>query len=189
MPYCFFMSKASQKLKKFFINFRKNIHIRFSPVINIEIDKIISSNRKDIEVRVDFLSDVIGNNKNPKETLYYRFISDKRRLRNPKALELDGDYMVKKFLDLFNKIDREGFDGSILIDSVKDREVNTHYLVEGKKKFVKVKNTNGYQLLKGAHRIAIQKYLGEIKIPCRVLPGSKTSYSNYSIFINDIMNT
>ncbi len=170
------------------MNFIKEIYVRFLPVKQFEIGKIISVNRKDIEARVDFLSEVVGNNRDPKDTLYYRFISDCRRLRKPDALELDGEYMVKKFLDLFSSIDREGFNGSILIDRVKGREVNTHYLTGHQKKFLHVKNTNGYQLLKGAHRIAIQKYLGETHVPCKVLHGSKVSYSNYTVFINDIMN-
>ena len=170
------------------MNFIKEIYVRFLPVKQIEIGKIISVNRKDIEVRVDFLSEVVGNGRDPKDTLYYRFISDRRRLGNPEALELDGDYMVKKFMDLFGNIERDGFNGSIRVDRVSGREVNTHYRQGQQKKFFHVENINGYQLLKGAHRVAIQKYLGETHIPCKVLKGSKVSYSNYTVFINDIMN-
>lgn len=181
------MANISEKLGKLLISFRKRSYNSFSVLKNIDISCLMTENRKDIEVRIDFLTEVLDGNKDPKNTFYYRFISDKRRLKNPKALDLDGDYMVTKFLDLYRDIRRRGFRGHVFADKVFFDKIRTHYLVGGKKQYVEIPNTSGYQLLQGAHRLAIQKYLGETEIPCRVTHGSKNSYPNYKIFIDEII--
>lgn len=181
------MGKISEKLGKLLISFRKRSYNSFSALKNIDISRLLTENRKDIDIRIDFLTEVLDGGKDPKDTFYYRFISDKRRLKNPGAIDLNGDYMVNKFLELYRDICRDGFNGHVFADKVFFDEIKTHYLVGGQKKYVKIPNTSGYQLLQGAHRIAIQKYLGETEIPCMVTHGSKASYPNYKIFIDEIM--
>jgi len=112
----------------------------------MKIDPLIllTKNRDDILLRKDFLTDVIDNNKTPDQTLYYKFISDGVYT----GYKSDADKKSKKYLKLYKDIRLNGIIKSIII----------------------CKYTSGFQLMDGAHRLAVALYLNFNNITVKIIP-------------------
>ena len=163
-------------LRDFLLNHVNNTLLKYnSREQEIKVENLITKNREDIKLRIKFLEEVIGNNKDYKETSYYWFIGDKQRWahRNPKKA-------CTKFEQLFRSLDRIGLEKPIAVcrpkssftvrdkSHDKDREMNTRF-----------------QLEDGAHRLAIFSYLGQEKIPCRLYTPMGRVFPDYTTYIKN----
>lgn len=132
-------------------------------MLKIKIYKInpsilLTKNRYDIIIRRDFLTDVIDNNKPPNETLYYNFISDEER-----DATRDPDISSMNYIELYKNIKLNGVINPILIGEY----------------------PSGFQLIDGAHRLAITLYLNFDKIPVKVIPTTDFIMPDYSEAIKE----
>lgn len=144
----------------------------------IKTEKLITKNRADIELRVEFLKDVLDEGKSFHKTTYYWFIGDENRwaYREPEKA-------CKEFLSLFKDIKKNELRSPITV--CKPR---SSFVIEDKthndKKQIKTK----YQLQDGAHRLAIFKYLGRDDVPCRVYSPILKKYPDYTNYIKKRRN-
>lgn len=154
------------------------IEYGFRKSFDIEVSKLHTSNRLDIDYRIDFLDSVINKGLSYEETLYFYFISDDRR-----GVKCDAKEMSEKFINLYHLINGEGIKKPLKIRKYKSEILNTYYLEKGEKHLAEFQNVSGYQLIEGAHRLAIFEFLGLKKIPVKLSKFKKFDIPNYTKFI------
>ena len=73
---------------------------------------LLTENRKDIEYRIEFLKDVLENNTQLQNTLYYQFIGD-----HDKGIIEDVERVSKKFIKLHDDIKKNNILEPIILGS------------------------------------------------------------------------
>ena len=141
--------------------------------------KLITNNRKDILYRIDFLNEIINKKNSPKETLYYQFVSDIDR-----SLPISADDMVNNFTTSYREIKNESLKKPITVGRFDSELINTRYILNGKKIWKTYRNENKYQLIDGAHRLAIAEFLQYEKVPVKIIKPSSFENPNYTDYIN-----
>ena len=141
--------------------------------------KLITNNRKDILYRIDFLNEIINKKNSPKETLYYQFVSDIDR-----SLPISADDMVNNFITSYREIKNESLKKPITVGRFDSELINTRYILNGKKIWKTYRNENKYQLIDGAHRLAIAEFLQYEKVPVKIIKPSSFEIPNYTDYIN-----
>ena len=141
--------------------------------------KLITNNRKDILYRIDFLNEIINKKNSPKETLYYQFVSDIDR-----SLSISADDMVNNFTTSYREIKNESLKKPITVGRFDSELINTRYILNGKKIWKTYRNENKYQLIDGAHRLAIAEFLQYEKVPVKIIKPSSFEIPNYTDYIN-----
>ena len=141
--------------------------------------KLITNNRKDILYRIDFLNEIINKKNSPKETLYYQFVSDIDR-----SLPISADDMVNNFTTSYREIKNESLKKPITVGRFDSELINTRYILNGKKIWKTYRNENKYQLIDGAHRLAIAEFLQYEKVPVKIIKPSSFEIPNYTDYIN-----
>ena len=141
--------------------------------------KLITNNRKDILYRIDFLNEIINKKIPPKETLYYQFISDIDR-----SLPISADDMVNNFTTSYHEIKNTSLKKPITVGRFDSEYINTRYILNGKKIWKTYKNENKYQLIDGAHRLAIAEFLQYEKVPVKIIKPSSFEIPNYTDYID-----
>ena len=141
--------------------------------------KLITNNRKDILYRIDFLNEIINKKNSPKETLYYQFVSDIDR-----SLPISADDMVNNFTTSYREIKNESLKKPITVGKFDSELINTRYILNGKKIWKTYRNENKYQLIDGAHRLAIAEFLQYEKVPVKIIKPSSFEIPNYTDYIN-----
>ena len=139
---------------------------------------LLTKNRKDIEYRVQFLKDVLDNGISPKQTLYYQFISD-----DDKNVILDAESVSKDFISLYNNIKKRKTFEPIAIGQYSKKIIKTRYILNGRKNWVDLPNENGFQVINGAHRLAVALFLGLDKIPVKIYKSLSFEIPNYTDYI------
>lgn len=137
---------------------------------------LLTPNRKDIEYRIKFLEESTQENFNPSRTLYYKFIED-----DDKGVILDAEKVSKDFVSLYEDIKKNGIMEPLAVAQYSNKEVKTRYILKGKKFWKKYSNEHGYQLINGAHRLAVAITLDIKEIPVNI-------YHTYSFEIPDYTN-
>ncbi len=141
--------------------------------------KLITNNRKDILYRIDFLNEIINKKNSPKETLYYQFVSDIDR-----SLSISADDMVNNFTTSYREIKNESLKNPITVGKFDSELINTRYILNGKKIWKTYRNENKYQLIDGAHRLAIAEFLQYEKVPVKIIKPSSFEIPNYTDYID-----
>tara|TARA_Y100000782_G_C10080259_1_gene221687 strand:- start:141 stop:716 length:576 start_codon:yes stop_codon:yes gene_type:complete len=141
--------------------------------------KLITNNRKDILYRIDFLNKIINKKNSPKETLYYQFVSDTNR-----SLPISADDMVKNFTTLYYEIKSESIKKPITVGKFDSEYVNTRYFLNNQKTWKVYRNENEYQLIDGAHRLAIAEFLEHEKVPVKIIKPTSFEIPNYTDYID-----
>ncbi len=141
--------------------------------------KLITNNRKDILYRIDFLNEIINKKNSPKETLYYQFVSDIDR-----SLPISADDMVSNFTTSYREIKNESLKKPITVGRFDSELINTRYILNGKKIWKTYRNENKYQLIDGAHRLAIAEFLQYEKVPVKIIKPSSFEIPNYTDYID-----
>jgi len=141
--------------------------------------KLITNNRKDILYRIDFLNEIINKKNSPKETLYYQFVSDIDR-----SLPISADDMVNNFTTSYREIKNESLKKPITVGKFDSELINTRYILNGKKIWKTYRNENKYQLIDGAHRLAIAEFLQYEKVPVKIIKPSSFEIPNYTDYID-----
>ena len=140
--------------------------------------KLITNNRKDILYRIDFLNEIIKKKVSPKKTLYYQFVSDPNR-----ALKISPDDMVKNFITAYHEIKNQSIKKSIPVGKYDSEFVNTRYILNSQKIWKVYRNESKYQLIDGAHRLAIAEFLQHDKVPVKIFKPYSFEIPNYTDYI------
>ena len=141
--------------------------------------KLITNNRKDILYRIDFLNEIINKKNSPKKTLYYQFVSDIDR-----SLPISADDMVNNFTTSYREIKNESLKKPITVGRFDSELINTRYILNGKKIWKTYRNENKYQLIDGAHRLAIAEFIQYEKVPVKIIKPSSFEIPNYTDYID-----
>lgn len=139
---------------------------------------LLTENRKDIEYRVEFLRDVINNGIAPQQTLYYQFISD-----DDKGVILDVETVSKNFISLYLNIKKNNILEPIIIGQYSSKTVKTRHIINGKKTWKNYPNESGFQVINGAHRLAVALFLDLEKIPVKIYKTLSFEIPDYTEYI------
>ena len=172
------MNKEKQPMSNKFFTLFDPILEQFSQETYIAPELLMTKNRKDIEYRVQFLQEVNDMTKSPSQTLYYQFISDPDR-----GIIRDSNESSNEFLDMYNKIKKIGIKKPLLVAKYNSDYINTRHILKEKKFWKKYKNETGFQLVDGAHRLAIALYLELKEIPVKIIKSLSFEIPNYTDYI------
>lgn len=139
---------------------------------------LLTENRKDIGYRIEFLRDVFDNGLSPQQTLYYQFISD-----NDKGVILNVETVSKNFISLYHNIKKNKMLEPIAIGQYSNKTIKTRYILNGKKIWKNYPNENGFQIINGAHRLAVALFLNFEKVPVRIYRSLSFEIPNYTDYI------
>ena len=140
--------------------------------------KLITNNRKDILYRIDFLNEIINKKNSPKKTLYYQFASDADR-----TLPISGDDIINNFITAYHEIKNESIKKPITVGKFDSESINTRYILNNQKIWKVYRNDCKYQLIDGAHRLAIAEFLQYEKVPVKIIKPHSFEIPNYTDYI------
>ena len=63
------------------------------------------------------------------------------------------------------------------------KNIKTRYILNGSKNWVDLPNENGYQVINGAHRLAVALFLNLDEIPVRIYRSLSFEIPNYTDYI------
>jgi hypothetical protein len=164
--------------------FKKNLMIfdfiqqKFTKTSFISPQKLITHNRKDIEYRVQFLKDVINNSISPEKTLYYQFIAD-----DDKNIIMDAKKVSDDFLELYKSVKKNKIKEPVAIGNYLTKKIKTRYILNGKKIWINVSNDNNFQVINGAHRVAVAIFLKLDEIPVKIYKSFSFEIPNYTEYL------
>jgi hypothetical protein len=163
--------------KKFLMIF-DFIQQKFTKTSFISPQKLMTYNRKDIEYRVQFLKDVISNSISPEKTLYYQFIAD-----DDKNIMMDAKKVSDDFLELYKSVKKNKIKEPVAIGNYSTKKIKTRYILKGKKIWINVSNDNNFQVINGAHRVAVAIFLKLDKIPVKIYKSFSFEIPNYTEYL------
>lgn len=172
------MTKDKQPQSNVFLNFFDTVYCKFAKTHMINPKTLVTENRNDILLRKDFLHNVIDENKLPIQTLYYQFISDGDR-----GITRDPIKSSKSFLELFKDIKLDGIKTPLLIGKYDSTTLDTRYILCTSKYWKNYRNVSGFQLIDGAHRLAIALYLKLDTIPVKIISTRGFQIPDYTEFL------
>ena len=139
---------------------------------------LLTKNRKDIEYRVGFLRSVLESGLALQNTLYYQFIAD-----HDKTITEDAEIASKDFISLYHNIKKNKILEPIAIGQYSKKNIKTRYILNGSKNWVDLPNENGYQVINGAHRLAVALFLDFENVPVRIYRSLSFEIPNYTDYI------
>lgn len=140
---------------------------------------LITENRQDIIYRIDFLNKIIKEKISPKETLYYQFVSDPVRM-----LKISPDDMINNFLNAYHDIENKFIENPISVGKFNSEFIKTRYVINHEKICKQYRNETKYQIIDGAHRLAIAVFLELDDVPVKIYRPSSFEIPNYTDFLN-----
>lgn len=173
------MKRERQPQSNPFLWYIDNLKEKFSKITFLEPKSLLTENRYDVSLRVDFLTDVIRDKQESNKTKYFKFISDK-----DKGIGRDAEKAIKDFEDLFQSIKNNGILNPILVGKYTHKKIKTRYIVNEEKKWIVMENYSGFQLMDGAHRLAVAIFLKLNKIPVKIISPVGFEIPNYTEYIN-----
>lgn len=153
---------------------------KFAIPKKIDPNKLLTKNRNDIKIRIEFLNDILVNDKSIEQTMYFQFVSDDKRRERPPH---EAKKMCENFLALFKNIKKNGISKPLNVARLNSLNVKTGYFFDGKQIWVDFPNETGYQLMNGAHRLAIANYLNFKNIPAKIFAPISFPFPNYTDYI------
>jgi len=173
------MNRERQPQSNFLLWNIDNIKIKFAQTEFLKPELLLTKNRLDINLRIKFLEEIFEGGKSCEETQYFKFISDK-----DKGIGRDAEKAVKDFEDLFQSIKNNGILKPILVGKYTHKKIKTRYIVNEEKKWIVMENDSGFQLMDGAHRLAVAIFLKLNKIPVKIISPVGFEIPNYTEYIN-----
>ncbi len=172
------MTKERQPMNNRFFWILEIIQQKFTKKNYMHTNLLLTENRKDIEYRVFFLNDVLEKGIPYAQTKYYHFISDvdKGIIREP-------EISSNSFIQLYEDIKKNGIKEPLVAAKYNSNKIQTRYILKEKKFWKDFENKTGYQLMEGAHRLAIAKYLNYDKIPVKIIKPLSFEIPNYTDYI------
>lgn len=154
------------------------IQLIFSPTKLMNIDNLITGNRQDIDLRIEFLKQVINGREKINKTRYYKFIQafDERSYR------LNPDIMSKNFISLYKNIKKNGFKGYFVVAKI-NRFNHMEIVFKNYRKISNKKIKFKYQVVGGSHRLAVCKLLGYKKVPIKIVQTPFLDFPDFTSFI------
>lgn len=166
-------------IHKRLLRFVDKIQEKNARITKLETKLLLTKNRMDINYRVEFLCDVFLKNIKPEKTLYFQFLSDKD---NPN-LVLNNTVLSEKFLKLFENIKKNNLFEPILVAKYDSNLINTRYILNGKKYWKQYRNETGFQIIDGAHRLAVCNFLKYQEISVKIIKPLSFEIPNYTDYI------
>lgn len=154
------------------------IQLILKPTKLMNIDNLITENSQDVNLRIDFLKQVINNNKKIDKTRYYNFFS----IPKGDGLKLDPVFMSKEFIKTYNSIKKYGFKGYFIVAKI-TRFNHVEIPFNNYRKILKEKIKFKYQPVGAAHRLAICKFLGYKEIPVKIVITPFLNFPDFTSFI------
>lgn len=156
-----------------------NLKIKFTKMSVLNPNLLLTENRQDVNFRIKFLKDIFEREIIPEETQYFKFISEK-----DKGIRRNSKESVEDFKKLFFSIEKHGILEPVLVGKFKPKKIQTRYIINKIKKWFEIENKTGYQLMDGAHRLAIVIYLKFNTIPVKIIKPSGFEIPNYTEYIS-----
>jgi hypothetical protein len=156
-----------------------NLKIKFVKTGVLNPNLLLTENRQDVNFRIKFLEDIFKNKIDPEKTQYFKFVSDK-----DKGIRRNSKESVEDFKKLFFSIEEYGILEPILVGKFEQNKIQTRYIINQIKKWFEIENKTKYQLMDGAHRLAIAIYLEFNTIPVKIIKPSGFEIPNYTEYIN-----
>lgn len=151
---------------------------KFAKTSYLPTKKLLTANRKDIEYRVKFLDDVINKSVPMEQTLYFQFIGDDDKNVIMNAMNVSND-----FLKLCDNIKNSEIKEPIAVGYYPNKKIKTRYIFNSKKKWINIKNENNYQVINGAHRLAVAIFLRLDKVPVKIYRSLSFEIPNYTEYL------
>jgi len=172
------MNKERQPMNNRFFWILEIIQQKFTKKNYIDPTLLLTENRKDIEYRVIFLHDVLEKGISYEKTKYFHFISDV-----DKGIMREPEISSNSFLQLYEDIKKNGIKEPLVVAKYNSNKINTRYILKEQKFWKEFGNRTEYQLIEGAHRLAIAKYLNYDKIPVKIIRPLSFEIPNYTDYI------
>lgn len=166
------MKNFKQKIKSFLSSIEK----RYRPLIfnfflkyiykrtYLNPQKLLTENRLDLQLAIDFLNQVINEKVRPKKVLFYHYLNDMER---GEFLKIDKE--IDRFLKFYEEINLYGLNKWILVKKYRKNFIKTSWTFHKKVNFKNIKNDTGFQLVDNFYLFAIALFLNLDKIPCVII--------------------
>ena len=92
--------------------------------------------------------------------------------------------MVNNFTTSYHKIKNESLKKPITVGKFDSESINTRYILNNQKIWKVYRNEGKYQLIDGAHRLAIAEFLQYEKVPVKIIKPSSFEIPNYTDYID-----
>jgi len=153
---------------------------KFAKIQKIDPNKLLTKNRIDLKLRIEFLKDILEKKKSIDQTMYYQFVADNKRKELPPH---EAQKMCLEFLSLFEDIKKHGISKPLNVAKLNSLNVKISYFYDGKRIWDEIPNETGYQLMNGAHRLAIAMYLNSEKIPAKIFTPLSYPFQNHTDYV------
>jgi hypothetical protein len=171
-------NKLLDKIRIVIVNLLNNSIIRIQlllkPVSLMKAEDLTTENRLDINLRVEFLKQVINKGKKAEKTRYYKFVQV--------FDSLDPDLITKKFLGLYDDIKKNSFKKYLVVARV-NKFNNMEGVFRSHREVSNKKIMSEWQLVGGAHRLAACRFLGHEKIPVKIVSSPFLDFPDFTSFI------
>jgi hypothetical protein len=172
------MKRERQPQSNPFLWYIDNLQEKFSKITFLDPKLLLTENRHDILLRVDFLTEVIINKQDSSKTKYFKFIIDK-----DKGISRDPTNVTSDFLNLYYDIKQNNIVSPILVGKYDSSKIPTRYIFENQKFWFDIENKSGYQLMDGAHRLSVALFLEISSIPVKIINSLAFEIPNYTQYI------
>tara|TARA_Y100000817_G_scaffold298959_1_gene276623 strand:+ start:9681 stop:10262 length:582 start_codon:yes stop_codon:yes gene_type:complete len=151
---------------------------KFAKISYLSPELLLTENRKDVEYRINFLEDVLEHKIPIEKTLYYQFIAD-----DEKNVIMNAKIVSNDFLKLYQSVKNEGIKEPIAIGLYSKKKINVRYIINNKKTWSLLENKSKYQMINGAHRLAVSLFLGLEKVPVKIYRSFSFEIPNYTEYL------
>ena len=172
------MKRERQPQSNPFLWYIDNLKEKFSKITFLDPKLLLTENRYDVSLRVDFLTEVIMNKQEADKTKYFKFITDK-----DKGIFRDHTNVISNFLNLYYDIKNNDIVSPLLVGKYDSSKIPTRYIFENQKFWFDIENKSGYQLMDGAHRLSVALFLEIPSIPVKIINSLAFEAPNYTQYI------
>ena len=172
------MKRDLQPESNSFLNNLDDLSQKNAKIQKINPKQLLTKNRDDIVMRQNFLDEIVNQQQNIEKTIYYQFISDRER-----GITRDPKQSSKNFLKLYDEIKKNKIREPILVGIYNSPILKTRYLLKNLKFWNEYENLSGYQLIDGAHRLAIALFLNLDSIPVKIITAKGFEIPDYTQFL------
>ncbi len=171
-------AKIIRNVKQIFFWF-VDIHGKLIKIQFHEPTKFKTKNRKDIDLTVEFLKDVLEHKIPIDETKFFKLSYMTGDSAENHKLHL------KHILDLYEEIKQNGIKKPLIIAKYNSPTIKIWHWLNGKKVWKDFKNDTGFQLIEGTHRLPIAIYLNFKEIPVKIYKPIFTQVPNFTEYYNN----
>ena len=112
------MKRERQPQSNRFLWYVDTLKEKFSKIEFLDPKLLLTENRYDISLRIDFLNEVIKKKQVANKTKYFKFITDK-----DKGISRDPKNIITNFLNLYNDIKKNNMKNPILVGNYSSQNI------------------------------------------------------------------